>query len=248
MSTEKREKSYIAYSGGVESTTMLLMFGHEATPLFADTGWEHQVLYDWLSKVESATGHKIERVRAKETLPDYIKRSRFYPSPVARFCTRMFKIEPMDKFLKERVPCEVMIGLNYGEQDRTGNHGLVKGVRYSYPLIDLKITREMCVDALKEHELYPHFPSYMKRGGCVGCFYKSADEYYKMARESPEEAYGVADLEDSIQDERGRHFGVRDGIPNMRQYLNYARAQQEFPFEIEENEVAPSSCGVFCNR
>lgn len=83
---------FIAYSGGVESTTMLVMFGHMATPLFADTGWEHKALYEWLDKVEATTQTKIVRVQRSETLPAYIERSKYFPSPMARFCTGCLKL------------------------------------------------------------------------------------------------------------------------------------------------------------
>ncbi len=240
---------FIAYSGGVESTTMLMLFGHMATALFADTGWEHKPLYDWLDKVEAATGCKIVRVqRQNETLPQYIRRSKYYPSPMARFCTRMFKIEPMDDFLRSRVPCELMIGLNYDERnERTGNHGLVEGVTYSYPLVDLKIDRATCIAALTKRDLLPKFPGYMRRGGCVGCFYKSAKEYYRMAKEAPEEAYSIADLEDDLQDNRAAHYGIRDGIPNMRRFLDNSRAQMEMELN-DEHDLTTSPCGVFCHR
>lgn len=241
-------RRFIAYSGGVESTTMVLMFGHMATPLFADTGWEHKPLYEWLEKVEAVTGVKIERVQRSETLPNYIKRSRYFPSPMARFCTRMFKIEPMDEYLSRYVPCELMIGLNYDERDmREGNHEMQPGVIYSYPLVDLKITRSMCEAVLNERGLHPKFPGYMRRGGCKGCFYKSKKEYYRMAKEAPEEAYSVADLEDAIQDGREVHFGVRDGIPNMRNFLDNARAQMELKLD-DELDLKTSPCGVFCHR
>lgn len=240
---------FIAYSGGVESTTMLMMFGHMATPLFADTGWEHKPLYEWLDRVERMTGFKIERVRREgETLPEYIKRSKYYPSMVARFCTRMFKIEPMDDFLKSRVPCELMIGLNYDERnEREGNHGLIEGVTYSYPLIDLQINRASCIAALKARNLLPKFPGYMRRGGCVGCFYKSPKEYYRMAKEAPEEAYSIADLEDDIQDDRTKHYGIRTGIPNMRRFLDNSRAQMEMQLD-DDLDLVTSPCGVFCHR
>ncbi len=241
-------KTYIAYSGGVESTTMLMLFGHEATPLFSDTGWEHQALYDWLNTVEKKTHVKIERVKREgETLPEYIRRSKFYPSQMARFCTRMFKIEPMDDYLKSRVPCELMIGFNYDERERTGNHGLIDGVTYSYPLIDLKINRDTCIAALKQKGLMPTFPGFMRRGGCIGCFYKSPKEYYRMAKESPQEAYSIADLEDDLQDDRKTHYAVRDGIPNMRRFLDNARAQMEMPLN-DEQDYTTSPCGVFCHR
>jgi hypothetical protein len=240
---------FIAYSGGVESTTMLVMFGHIATPLFADTGWEHKALYDWLDKVEATLGVKIERVRRTgENLPQYIRRSRYYPSPVARFCTRMFKIEPMDDYLRSKVPCELMIGLNYDERnERTANHGLCVGVTYSYPLVDLVINRASCIAFLKARSLMPTFPGYMRRGGCIGCFFKSPKEYYRMAKESPEEAYSIADLEDDLQDKRSTHYGIRDGIPNMRRFLDNSRSQMEMTLD-DELDLVTSPCGVFCHR
>jgi len=243
--------SYIAFSGGVESTCLTLMFHKKAKPLFADTGWEHDELYKWIETVENRLGIEVIRVRPQhETLPQYIRRMKFYPSGMARFCTRIFKIEPMDAFLAEKVPCELMIGLNAEESDRTGNHGLVEGVRYSYPLIDLGVTRKYCIDVLREYDLLPRFPGYMRRGGCVGCFWKSKREYAVMAVESPEEADDVASIEQEIQDERGKFYSIRDGIRNMRKFIEEERRQKRIDFGPEYDDMGdiPTSCGVFCRR
>ncbi|NDH41303.1 MAG: hypothetical protein EBY45_12975 [Gammaproteobacteria bacterium] len=51
---------------------------------------------NWLDTVEQKTGHKITRIRPKETLPEMIKRQGVFPSPMMRFCTRMAKIKPME--------------------------------------------------------------------------------------------------------------------------------------------------------
>ena len=70
-----------------------------------------------------------------------------------------------------------------------------------------------------------------------------------MAIIAPEEAYTIADLEDSIQDKRKKHYGVRDGIPNMRRFLDAAIDQNMFdPNDIYNGEFSHSSCGVFCHR
>ena len=131
---------FIAFSGGVESTTMSLIYGGKANAIFSDTGFEHAALYDWIEKVESRIQQvhpdfKVIRISADMTLPAYIKKHKFFPSPMARYCTRIFKIEPIDKFLKEQGECELFIGLNAEETNRTGNHGLVSTVNYRYPLI-----------------------------------------------------------------------------------------------------------------
>ena len=38
--------SFIAFSGGVESTTLCLLFGGKAKAIFADTGDEHEEMYE----------------------------------------------------------------------------------------------------------------------------------------------------------------------------------------------------------
>lgn len=166
-------KKFIAFSGGVESSAMCILFGKEATPIFADTKFEHKEMYERIGLVEKVLkiihGEDFEIIRvcnAKEGLPEYIRRHKFYPSPVARFCTRVFKIEPIDKFLSKQGDCELLIGLNADEaDDREGNYGLCKNVTYTYPLIDLGMSRRDCEVLLMEHGLMPEFPSYMKRGG-----------------------------------------------------------------------------------
>lgn len=243
---------FLSYSGGVESTTMLVLFP-DATPIFADTGWEHEVMYEWLSEVERKTGREIVRVKRDDglTLPGYIEQQSFAPSPVARFCTRMFKIEPIDAYLSSRVPCDLLIGLNADEADkRTGNHGLIEGVNYAYPLVDLGLTRADCLKILDEHDLRPAFPKYMKRGGCVGCFFKSKREYRYMAVMSPDEADAVAELEDSIQDVRGKRYGIRDGIKCLREFNATARRQTKWEFSGDNDTegALPMPCGVFCHR
>ena len=48
----KQKNKFIAFSGGVESTTMCLLFGANAKAIFSDTGWEHQIMYDRIDAVE----------------------------------------------------------------------------------------------------------------------------------------------------------------------------------------------------
>ena len=45
--------TYLAFSGGVESTTMALLFGHKAQCVFTDTGAEHAEMYQRLNDVET---------------------------------------------------------------------------------------------------------------------------------------------------------------------------------------------------
>lgn len=253
---------FIAFSGGVESSTMCVLYGGKANAIFADTGFEHKELYERLYLVEKrvrklhGNDFKIFRVQNKKynSLPDYIKRQKFYPSFRSRFCTGMFKIEPIDDFLKQfdEQEVELMIGLNADETElRTGNQGRLKFVRYTYPLSDAGITRAMCENILRQLDLHPNFPVYMRRGGCKGCYYKSKKEFAAMYYLNRDEFNEVAALEESIQDERKEFYHIHSGIgKSMRKF---AKDLEQSPILFSPNEIYSiindaSPCGIFCNR
>lgn len=250
-------KKFISFSGGVESTTMCVLFGNKADAIFADTGFEHQEIYDRIELVEKwvqsfhRLDFKIHKVVSKHgVLPQRIIDQKFYPSFKSRYCTREFKIEPIDAFLEQFKDegCELMIGLNADEIDqRTGNHGNKPFVKYSYPLVDNNLNRQSCIYILKKANLYPEFPPYMQRGGCIGCYYKSIKEYTAMALLNPKEFKVVEDLENAIQDRRKKFFSILVNI-KMSQIRENASAILFKPEEIYPVINNVTRCGVFCNR
>lgn len=256
------KNTFISFSGGVESTAMCVLFGNKANAIFADTGYEFDELYERIDKVEKAVREfhnndfKIIKIKSEKekSLPDYIKSSNYYPSYQQRFCTRIFKIEPIDNYLKQFKDdgAEIMIGLNSDEQDlRTGNHGNLSFVKYSYPLADNGINREMCEQILNAKGLHPNFPVYMRRGGCIGCYYKGKHEIiamYKLNRKAYDYVMGI---EENIQDERGKDFYVMGNLGmTMRKFAekieNQLEAFDSSKFYSVINNA--TSCGVFCNR
>jgi hypothetical protein len=257
-------KRFISFSGGVESTTMCVLFGNKADAIFADTGFEHNEIYDRIDLVEKwcQTFHrsdfKIHRLIPQmkyrgeiyTTLPTLILAQKFYPNFSTRYCTRLAKIKPIDDFLEQfkTEGVELMIGLNAEEKDqRSGNHGNKKFVSYSYPLANSGLTRQACILILKKIHLYPTFPVYMKRGGCIGCYYKSPKEFTAMSLLNPEEFKIVEDLENLIQDKRKDFFSILKG-KSMKQVREDAENLLFSPDEIYPAVNDATRCGVFCNR
>lgn len=253
---EKKGRVFISFSGGVESSTMCVLFGNKADAIFADTGFEHAEIYKRIDLVEKwvkdfyRNDFKIHRIQAKNTLIDEIRYRKFYPSFKARFCTGDYKIKPIDSFLEQfkNDGVELMIGLNADEiEQRTGNHGNKKFVKYSYPLADNNISRGGCIAILKKAGLYPEFPAYMKRGGCIGCYYKSRKEYEALALLNPAEFRIVEELEEEIQDKRTDYFSIKEGI-KMREIRENVINMLFTPDEIYPTINNATKCGVFCNR
>ena len=251
-------KKFISFSGGVESTTMCVLFGNKADAIFSDTGWEHDEIYKRIELVENwckefhRTDFKIHKIKNTKngTLPEYIKESKYLPSFDSRYCTRMFKIDPIDKFLEQfkSEGVELMIGLNSDEiEQRTGNHGNKKFIKYSYPLADNGINRNACKTILEKAGLLPNFPVYMQRGGCIGCYMKSKKEYIAMALLKPEEFKMVEDIEEHIQDKRDKFFSIIQNKP-MWSIREDAKSSLFKPEEIYPVINDVTKCGVFCNR
>lgn len=253
---------YIAFSGGVESRTMALLYGKGATAIFTDTGSEHDVMYQKLDEVENQLigihGGDFRLIRIKASVPcggeivnsveEYALRSAFLPGKRERYCTRLFKIAPMDAFLADKGECELMIGLN-ADENREGNFGLLSDVKYTCPLQDDGLTREMCINLLRANNMEPNFPAYMQRGGCYFCPFKSKKEFAAMVHLVPHEIEKVRVLEENVQDKRNKYFRIRSNMPKISEFI-----------EIEKNNLFGDlsqyydageeqySCGVFCHR
>ena len=262
-------KSFISFSGGVESTTLCLLFGHRAQAIFADTGAEHKEMYERLDYVETQMrkihpDFHILRVKAHkpdgkdvDNLTDYIIDAGVFPNQVMRFCTKYFKIKPIENYLKPHLPCSMMIGLNYGEEVREGNNGSLKGCTIEYPLQDLKITRQACIDLLMKYDLEPKLPVYMKRGGCIYCPYKGRKEYIAMCHLDPETMERLALLEEQVNKrerngkKRKKFWAAANAVPEG--FRKLMEKEEDSMFNADEMyghepTAINTSCGLYCNR
>jgi hypothetical protein len=258
------KKTFISFSGGVESTAMCLLYGKGATAIFCDTGSEHRKMYERLNYVENMLkayhcgDFELVRIKPKKqykgkeynSLTEYIKAVKFFPSGQRRFCTADFKIKPIDNFLKQFEEVELLIGLNADETDRQGNHLEGKNIIYRYPLIEDGYDRDFCLELLKTYNLHPNFPAYMSRGGCKFCFFKSKKEFRAMVHLAPEEIEEVAALEESIQDSRGKFYRIKKDLPKIRQFIQIEKnnifGDNSIYYNTDTDESP--SCGVFCHR
>jgi 3'-phosphoadenosine 5'-phosphosulfate sulfotransferase (PAPS reductase)/FAD synthetase len=252
---------FISFSGGVESTTMCILYGKGAKAIWCDTGAEHEEMYKRIDEVESALidlhegDFKLIRVRNEkyEGLEAYAQHAKYMPSGQARYCTRIFKIEPIDNFLSTQGKCELMIGFNADEEGRTGNLELKSNVRYSYPLIDDGYTRSDCDEILREHGLHPNFPVYMLRGGCRMCFYKSEKEYKALYHLNKSEFDKMIDFEEGLQDKRLKFHSILSSGKSLRQLAQQCESEKRFLQMDDFTEMYKSlkketSCGAFCHR
>lgn len=75
---------------------------YEIIPYFCDTGWEHELTYDYLDYIESKIGAIVRLKSDKyDGFEDMCIKRKMIPSRVKRFCTEELKVFPSVKFMRE---------------------------------------------------------------------------------------------------------------------------------------------------
>jgi hypothetical protein len=250
---ENMKKTFLAYSGGKDSTAMALL-NPDAIPVFTDTGWEFDEIYEQIDKFERVTGREIIRLVPDETLPEYIRRSKFMPGHRARFCTRIFKIEQYNKWLEKQLEdsqVELAIGIRADEPKRIGNQSEIEGVTIRYPLQDQGYGIWDVIRTCTEYNLLPRYPAYMAAGGCKGCYYKGKAEVKAMAQLCPHVLDELQPIEEEVQDERGRFAYM---FPNTGMSIADIRRQPalfdmtDLYRDASDRSQYGRNCGDLCRR
>ncbi len=194
-------KHIISFSGGKDSTAMLLLMIEKNMPIdeiiFCDTGMEFPAMYEHIDRVEKLIGRKITRIKAKNNFEymmfDYIKtRSKYknkkgygWPDFRNRWCTDRLKVKPIKKYLNRYKSNEIIEyhGIALDEAHRAEKN---RGRNIKYPLIEENMTEQ---DALQYcynkgfdwNGLYEHF----HRVSCWCCPLQSIPELKQLYTHFP---------------------------------------------------------------
>lgn len=265
------KKRFISFSGGVESTTMCILYGKGATAIWCDTGVEEVEMYQRIDDCEKALKEihngDFELIRIKplvkikgiyvDNLEDAAVAKRIFPSRQKRWCTGDFKIEPINKFLIQQGQCELFIGFNADEtpgEQRTGAFEKCKNVTYKYPLYEDGYNRDDCIEILNYYGLNPNFPIYMKRGGCRWCFFQGKKEMkakciFNKVEFDKDKAFEIKinQLKERTifypLNPRGSYQSIEDEV-NREIALWGLQAVKEMYKNVDPHKP----CGAFCHR
>lgn len=199
-------------SGGKDSTAMALLLKEAEIPyrcVHLDTGWDHPSTYEYLFEYLSDIIGEVTVLRShKGGLKDLIRQYKFFPSRVARFCTRELKLVPIKKYIRSQ-PEEVVncIGVRAQESAR----------RAKYPEWEynnelqcdvwrpiLHWTEEDVIAMHHRHGVIPN-PLYLvgsNRVGCWPCMFANKTSLRILATEDPERIAEIRALEKEINDFR----------------------------------------------
>ena len=200
--------------------------------IFADTGWEPKLVYAHLAKLEALMEkheikfHKVSAGNIREdalnmnkrfaSMPLYMKKQDGSKGMVRRQCTNEYKIQPLLKLQRELVGlakgarskehlATTIIGISWDETQRMRDAAF-SWLRNEYPLVDNKITRQMCLEwcANQGLELPP-------RSACIGCPFKTDHEWRLLRDTMPEEWDDAVDFDNQLRERLqadGRFYGT----------------------------------------
>lgn len=210
--------TYLALGAGVQSSALLVCsaLGLHNVPradvaIFADTGDEPQWVYDYLKVLEEWSPIPIKRC-SKGRLSEWVldrkaAGKRFVNVPLftaeggmlRRQCTREFKIEPIQKAVREhlglkpRQRCKgqvrAMLGISIDEVQRM-KPSRIAWITNTYPLVQAELSRHDCLKIVADAGLPPP-----ERSACVFCPYHSNHHWRWIRDNHPNEWVKAVDFD-----------------------------------------------------
>lgn len=238
--------------------------------IFADTGWEPQAVYknvEWLKSVVSFPVHTVSigrslrddvmagvnaRGRPWLSIPTFLSTQDGEQAGMNwRQCTTDYKIKPIKEQVRKllglaaRSPVahatsiEMWLGITTDEAERMRTSPDA-WILNCYPLIDLGMTREDCIDWFNKE--YPNRE--LPRSACVGCPYRSASGWVKM-RTTDNTSYEDAVVIDSLL--RSPEHNATTMFQH-RVFLHPRRIPLSEAVEMDAAELAASEDGHWGNE
>lgn len=257
---EKPKYHVVSFSGGKDSTAMLLRMVEENYPidliLFCDTGLEFPELIDHVNvkKVEQYINRDItvlkntkdfmywatehERVIRSEKIPGVkpgeIMTGYAWPSMFSRWCTRELKTDVIAKYirdLKKSYDVIQYVGIAYDEPERKRD--------LNYPLIEWKMTESDCLSYCKDRGfdwggLYDIFD----RVSCWCCPLQGLEDLRKLRKYRPQLWERLKEMDRIIREKCTRNNTV--GSMSKRINFQYTKSLRDIErrFETEEEFIS----------
>jgi hypothetical protein len=178
-------KHVVALSGGKDSTAMALRLA-EVEPrdyvyVCTPTGNEPEAMFAHWRKLGELLGKPIIPVMGG-TLDGLIRQQKALPNWRARWCTRILKIEPYARWLKEQGECTSYVGLRADEAEREGgDYANIPGIVMDFPMRRWGWNLADVLGYLNERGV-----TIPKRTDCKVCFFQRLIEWYELWKDDPQ--------------------------------------------------------------
>ena len=211
-SNDGATRHIVSLSGGKDSTALAIFMRQNYPELpieyvFCDTGAELPETVEYFDRLEAVLGQEITRVTALDDLGVEEKGSRtpfdywldeayggFLPNPQARWCTRVLKIRPFERYVGNSNAYSY-IGIRgdenrAGYQQSDGKPPVFSDQNNIVPVYPFKEHGMGLTDIkrlLEESGLgLPEYYEWRSRSGCYFCFYQQIGEWQGLKERHPQ--------------------------------------------------------------
>jgi hypothetical protein len=180
----------LSLSGGKDSAA-LAVYMRDRVPdmeyIFHDTDKELPETYQYLYRLEAILGKKIVKTTSERGFDNWLKvYGNMIPSNHRRWCTRMLKLKPFEKYVGEDNVYNY-IGLR-ADEDRIGYISHKPNITPLYPFRDDGLVLADIHRILDESGLgMPQYTEWGRtRSGCFFCFYQQKIEWVRLKEHYPD--------------------------------------------------------------
>ena len=231
---QKTDRRHIlALSGGKDSSALAVYLRDKVPNLeyvFCDTGVELEETHEYLKKLESFLDIKITIITAAEGFDFYLNMfSGFLPDANTRWCTRMLKLKPYEKFIGDD-PVVSYVGIRADEPHRQGYISGKNGVTTVFPFAEDGLVKSDIYRILEDCGLgLPSYYQWRSRSGCFFCFFQQRREWVGLLENHPG-LFAQAEAYEKIDPDTGERFTwMQDmSLAELRQPERVAAIKQEY--------------------
>lgn len=198
----------LSMGAGVQTTACLIKWYKEYDHVvFADTQDERPETYAYIDKYLKpfCEEKKVPWVTVGtyhgQSLLEYCKTHNMMPTRMNRFCTKEFKIRPIRRYIRKlgataKAPCLMDLGISMDESHRVNDSGPheVKYAKKNYPLIDAKMTRQDCLNLIKDYGW-----DLPVKSGCDFCPFMGMKRLKWLYGENPDKFRQVVEMEEGAK-------------------------------------------------
>jgi 3'-phosphoadenosine 5'-phosphosulfate sulfotransferase (PAPS reductase)/FAD synthetase len=153
---------------------------------FCDTGSELPETYEYLQRLESVLGKRIERLNANRDFDHWLfVYSGALPSPQMRWCTKNLKIKPLEAWIGDQ-ETYTYIAIR-ADENRDGYLSHKANIHAVFPFKEDGITKPDVLKILDDAGVgLPSYYEWRTRSGCYFCFFQRKAEWVGLADRHPE--------------------------------------------------------------
>jgi len=188
---ESGSRHVLGISGGKDSAALAIYLKerqpetHEKMEyFFTDTGAELKEVYDFLDKLEAFLGKEIKRLSSGRDFDHWLKvHNDMLPSSRQRWCTRVMKIQPFEKFVGDDSVISY-VGIR-ADEFREGYISRKPNIKAVFPFIEDGLIRDDIFKLLEDSVGIPEYYSWRSRSGCYFCFFQRQGEWLGLKKNHP---------------------------------------------------------------